>query len=456
VKGLTHTRLVRIALILLVGTVLLWLVSLRSFYRGDLVTTGQLLAPDRLAEVADLIDAANRDHRDTLLRVLSSEKATFGVVAKGISLPELEPIKGDKVDLSAYRSALATRDMSIGQDPQPAADTGTAPRWWMRKPVYETRVALAQGDRLVVRTWGPVTLSSLGLPVGFGAGVVGTFVGLLALLLMLRETIPLRRLAAAVSRLDPMQTETPIPEPRASSAEIRALVRAYNGMQHRLHGLIRERAAMIGGLSHDVRSFATRLQLRLHLIDDAKERARAEADIADMVHLLDDALLAVRGGASALEQEMIDWDDLVRDTAEPYLRTGAAVSIDAPPHASAEGAYVIGDRLSLRRILANLIDNALKYGGHAEVSTRTDPTRILCFVDDAGPGIPLSQRQVLLEPFVRLDSSRNRGTGGAGLGLAIVKTLVEAHDGSVAIQDAPRGGTRIAITLPRFQAAAAH
>jgi len=454
VKGLTQTRLARIALILLVGTVLLWLVSLRNFYRGDLVTTGQLLAPDRLAEVADLIDAANRDHRETLLRVLSSEKATFDVVAKGTALPDLESVKGDKIDVAAFRRALGTRDMLIGQDPRPAAGTGTPARWWMRKPVYETRVALAQGDRLVIRTWGPVTLSFIGLPIGFGAGVVGTFVGLLALLLMLRETVPLRRLAAAVSRLDPMQTETPIPEPRASSAEIRALVRAYNDMQQRLHGLIRERAAMIGGLSHDVRSFATRLQLRLHLIDDAKERARAEADIADIVHLLDDALLAVRGGAGALDQEMIDWSDLVRDTAEPYLRTGAAVSLDVHPPAG--GAYVIGDRLSLRRILANLIDNALKYGGTAEISTRTEPGRILCFVDDAGPGIPSSQRQVLLEPFVRLESSRNRGTGGAGLGLAIVKTLVEAHDGSVAIQDAPLGGTRIAVTLPRFQAAPAH
>ncbi len=454
-KGLTHRRLARIALILLVGTVLLWLVSLRNFYRGDLVATGQLLAPSRLSEVADLIGSASKDHREPLLRVLSSEKATFDVVAKEIALPDLEPIRGERIDEAAYRRALATRDLQIGQAPRPAAGAGTEARWWMRKPVYETRVALTEGDRLVVRTWGPVTLSVIGLPIGFGAGVVGTFVGLLALLLMLRETIPLRRLAAAVSRLDPMQTETPIPEPRASSEEIRALVRAYNDMQRRLHGLIRERAAMIGGLSHDVRSFATRLQLRLHLIDDAGERARAESDIADMVHLLDDALLAVRGGARALDQEMIDWEDLVRDTAAPYLRTGAAVTIGAQADLAAEGTFVIGDRLSLRRILANLIDNALKYGGRADISTTADPTRIVCFVDDAGPGIPTSQRQVLLEPFARLESSRNRGTGGAGLGLAIVKTLVEAHAGSVALQDAPLGGTRVAVSLPRFQVASA-
>ena len=452
-KGVSHNRLVRIGLILLVGVVLLWLLSLRNFYRGDLIATGQLLAPDRLAEVADLIDAADRDRRETLLRILSSEKAVFDVVAKGLPLPDLVPIGGEKIDVPAYRRALGTRDTLIGQDARPSSGVGTAARWWMRKPVYETRVVLTRGDRLVVRTWGPVSLSFTGLPVGLGAGVFGTFVALLALLMMLRETIPLRQLAAAVGRLDPMQTETPIPEPRASSTEIRALVRAYNDMQQRLHGLIRERAAMIGGLSHDVRSFATRLQLRLHLIDDAKERARAESDIADMVHLLDDALLAVRGGAGALEQEMIDWNDLVRDTAEPYLRTGAAVSLDVHPHPSAHGAFVIGDRLSLRRILANLIDNALKYGGKAEISTTADPTRIMCFVDDAGPGIPASQRQILLEPFARLESSRNRGTGGAGLGLAIVKTLVEAHDGSVAIEESPLGGTRIAVSLPRFQTA---
>ena len=95
------------------------------------------------------------------------------------------------------------------------------------------------------------------------------------------------------------------------------------------------------------------------------------------------------------------------------------------------GVIVLGDRLALRRIVANIIDNAIKYGRVARLRLQLENPAIVLTVDDEGPGIPADRRQAMLEPFNRLETSRNRATGGAGLGLAVVRSLVEAHDGTI-------------------------
>ncbi|MBN9550197.1 MAG: histidine kinase, partial [Alphaproteobacteria bacterium] len=132
-------------------------------------------------------------------------------------------------------------------------------------------------------------------------------------------------------------------------------------------------------------------------------------------------------------------------------RRGAA--IDLRVDADSAGAPVLGDRLALRRIVSNLLDNALKYGNAAHVAVEADARAITLTVDDEGPGIAPDRREILLEPFVRLEPSRNRRTGGAGLGLAIVRNLVEAHGGVIEIGDAPGGGARFTVRLPVFQPA---
>jgi signal transduction histidine kinase len=167
-----------------------------------------------------------------------------------------------------------------------------------------------------------------------------------------------------------------------------------------------------------------------------------------MIRLLDDALLASRTGAGELAQELIDMDELIRTEADDRRAHGAVVSYGGPAKQCGELA-VLGDRLALRRVVANLLDNAIKYGGSAQITlTRQEDWAVLT-IDDEGPGIPPEKRLAMFEPFTRLDSSRNRRTGGAGLGLAVARTLTEAHGGRIEIADATRG-TRIVVRLPLF------
>jgi signal transduction histidine kinase len=116
------------------------------------------------------------------------------------------------------------------------------------------------------------------------------------------------------------------------------------------------------------------------------------------------------------------------------------------------GATVLGDRLALRRIVSNLSDNALKYGHVARLAVEIEAQSLILTVDDEGVGIPPNLREAMFEPFARLETSRNRCTGGAGPGLGVVRNLVEAHGGTIAIGDAPTGGARFTLRLPMFAA----
>jgi signal transduction histidine kinase len=212
---------------------------------------------------------------------------------------------------------------------------------------------------------------------------------------------------------------------------------------------LRSRMVMLGGISHDVRTYATRLRLRAEKISDSTERDRAIADINDMIVLLDDALLASRAGAGELAEEMVEIDDII--AAEVADRRSGGARIDYHRGQWQQVPIVLGDRLALRRVVANLADNAIKYGGAAHLRSLIVDNAIELTVDDEGLGIPPEQRLAMLEPFGRLETSRNRGTGGAGLGLSIVRGLVEAHGGTLSIDQAPSGGARISVRLPLFQ-----
>jgi signal transduction histidine kinase len=428
------TLAARIGLIMLIGLTCVWIALIAIYFRSHgLDAESARPAPGRLAALTALVEATPASERPRLFAALGSD-----LFAARIETASPSPPAPFEPGLQAlYAAALPGRSLAI-----------TAPA-----PPGGTRLfaKLYANPRNALEFRNPVLVTAAGLPVGFGAGLFGTVVALGALLIMQRETRPLTRLAAAVDRIDLSGEPVPVPEPSHSAPEIQALGRAFNRLQERLAGLLKARMAMLGGISHDVRTFATRLRLRVDLIPADEERERAIADIADMIRLLDDALLASRAGVGELTEELVELDEILRSDVADRHAHGAPVTLSVAPEAA--GAALLGDRLALRRITANLIDNALKYGHRAEVSLAVAAGDLVLQVDDDGPGIPEAQRGLLLEPFVRLETSRNRRTGGAGLGLAVVRSLAEAQGGSVEIGTAALGGARLIVRLPRFEPA---
>jgi signal transduction histidine kinase len=447
----------RLGLIVMLSLVVVWLGSIALRYMTRAQDGGDARPlPGQVTALVELLERTPADQQPLVLRAVASESFS-AQLDTGLAIG---PTERQRVALAAshalrrYLEPLGGRPVGVvvwHEPGQPPARTS-----FVRPVSMELRIGLATGQTLQVRARGVPLSTVLGLPLGFISGLFGTLVGLLALIAMHRETQPLARLAAAVDGMDPAAAApVPLPPVRRGAPEIRALMAAFHRLQQRLALLLRARMAMLGGISHDVRSFATRLRLRVEHIADAGERERAVADIADMIRLLDDALLASRAGAGELAEELVELDKLVQAEVDDRRALGADVQWQAPPqppHDASAAAWVLGDRLALRRVVANLIDNALEHGRCARVAVQAIGSDVVLTVDDRGPGIPPEQREAMLEPFVRLEGSRSRRTGGAGLGLAVVRSLVEAHRGRVGITDAPGGGARLTVHLPAFRA----
>jgi two-component system OmpR family sensor kinase len=214
-------------------------------------------------------------------------------------------------------------------------------------------------------------------------------------------------------------------------------------MQARIHRLLQERSEMVGAIAHDLRTPLARLAFRLDALP-ANVRDKASADIEEMSQMIEATLEFIRDQNRPSVREPLDLRLLVESVTDNLRDTGHdAVLEPGPP------APMRGDPVSLRRMVANLVDNALKYGQRARLrllSADADGYRL--DVDDDGPGIDPASVEQLFMPFVRGEASRNRRTGGIGLGLASVRSIAQAHGGHVHLNNRSEGGLRASVVLP--------
>jgi signal transduction histidine kinase len=216
-------------------------------------------------------------------------------------------------------------------------------------------------------------------------------------------------------------------------------------MQTSLKRLIENRTQMLGAISHDLRTQLTLLRLRAETVDHVDDRDRMLKTIGEMEDMLTATLSFARDEATSEMGKRIDIAAFVSSIADDMTDAGLAVQTGSIE----SGVAVECKPLALRRALTNLIDNAVKYGGNAIVAMRATKAQVEITVDDEGPGIPEDQLGRVMQPFVRLEESRNRDTGGIGLGLAIAASIAEAHGGTLMLSNRREGGLRAAIALPK-------
>lgn len=439
----------RLLSITILAVTFIWLLVIANIYRGNNAQQQNIQPPpDKVVAIVDILErAGNVADRRRALEAISSNILELRL--EEWREPSGHPsVKTEDALTNAYAERLADRPVNATAVPITNYNWVVGVLSAQPRNILEIRIGLRTGDVLVVDSKTPFAVSPLGVPVGFGAGLIGTVIALFMLLLLWWATLPVSELARAVDKIDFGTELAPLPRARSGTSEIRALAAAFDRLQLRLYHLLRSRMALLGGISHDVRTFATRLRLRIDQIPDVQERDRAIADISDMIRLLDDALMASRAGAGELNEELLEFGELV--SAEVQDRRASGHRVELTIRSDAVGALVLGDRLSLRRVVANLIDNALNYGFVARILVHTTVADVRLTIEDDGPGIPIALRQSLLEPFVRIETSRNRSTGGAGLGLSIARNLIEAHRGTITIAQATNGGASITVALPLF------
>ena len=410
-------------------------------------------AAQRIAGIISVLDAAPAEERPRLVRALS-------VPPTRLTLDE--PWQAGGAELGPEASVFLQRVARELERPLPlqVLSIRHVPRA-ERRPGRDTE----RPDRHM-RHDGPLVLLAV-TQARLGDGTVVTFrhalpqppsdwplrlLGLLALLAIVvallsgwavrRLTRPLASLANAADGLARNLDQKPLDE--KGPQEVARAARSFNAMQRSLKAYLETRAQALAGVSHDLRLPLTRLRLRLEQLPENDARAAMQRDIEEMDAMVGGTLDYLRAGADTEQAVKLNLVALLEGLAEDAEAAGAKVSL----HGTA--APLTARPQALRRCLANLIDNARRYGGgEVDVTLVDNASLVEIRIEDRGAGIPAEERERVFEPYVRLEASRARHTGGTGLGLAIARAVARAHGGEVALAGRAGGGTAAVVTLPR-------
>lgn len=403
--------------------------------RPPLSQTGLL---EQIAVTTRMLEAAPIDQREHLAQAASNPQLQVHWSTRRESLALPGP--GTPIDLREVpelRGLLANHPRQVeGFQPTDWPEDSPAAH-------YKLVMQLADGSWLdftpPYRSW------------GLSSGMRFTIIGLLALLAALlvawvgtRQLAgPLQRFARAARRFGsdlrapPIRLEGP--------HELRQAITAFNTMQAQIQHFIAERTQMLAAISHDLRAPLTRMRLRGEFIEDAEQQRKLFRDVDEMQAMINAALGFFRDETHLETATPFDLAELVQTLVDDYRDQQIAVDFKGPAN-----LVYLGRPLGLKRAITNLIDNAVKYAQPPAVRLSSNAHSLFIDVCDQGPGIPEAALEEVFVPFFRLESSRNRNTGGVGLGLPSARTAVREQGGELKLSNQPGGGLRARIVLPRI------
>jgi signal transduction histidine kinase len=254
---------------------------------------------------------------------------------------------------------------------------------------------------------------------------------------------PIRKFAEAI-RLFGTNPQAP-PMAETGLRELTSVITSFNEMQAQIQKFVAYRTAMLAAISHDLRTPLTRIRLRGEFIEDPVQQARLFRDVEELQAMVDGALAFFRGDADEEAVTSFDLAGVLQTIANDYADQDIEIAYAGPSH-----AIYRGRPFALKRAFANLIENAVKYGTPPTIKLACQEETITIMVRDRGPGIPTEALERVFSPFYRLESSRNRTTGGVGLGLTAALAIIRGHGGDVVLSNLPTGGLQALITLPRL------
>lgn len=269
--------------------------------------------------------------------------------------------------------------------------------------------------------------------------VVLVIIALVAVRLAIRPLNALAKAAEALGRdiqRPPLAVDGP--------TEVRRAAQAFNAMQQRLIANIAERTRFLAAISHDLRSPITRLRLRTEMLDDNRTKERFRSDLEEMEHMVSSTLDFVSSGEINEKRQNIDINALLQSLQADLQDVGETVTIEGRAKQPLPG-YA----RSLKRCVQNLLENAVRYGCEVVVRVEDKADSLKIVISDRGPGIPQEQLEQVMEPFYRVEGSRNVETGGYGLGLSIAHTIASAHDGRLSLSNQEGGGLEVVLQFQR-------
>jgi signal transduction histidine kinase len=433
---------------------------------------GGFAAAQRISNLTRLVEEAPGDWRQRIVEALSDQTLRVSLSAQP---PSTAPADDDSPVAEAIRVFLVEQ-LSLGAERAPLVSASLPDgsmfagwhRMMERRPMVESgpmmgrgpmmhgfgafghfggfgdlqvSVPLPDGQWLTFATVLPERGPAVSRQFLISMGLMGVIVLAVSVWAVRRVTAPLASLSTAAERLGNDLNALPIPE--TGTIETRQASRAFNTMQARLQSLIDNRTRMLAAISHDLRTSLTLLRLRVENVEDRSEREKMLTTIAEMDSMVGATLQFARDEATTELRRPTDIAALVQSVVDDMADAGLPVAMDP-----AQSVVLECRPDALKRAMRNLIDNAVKHGQSAQVAVKLAPETIVITIDDQGPGIPEQELERVLQPFYRIDASRNPETGGIGLGLAIALSIIQAHGGELTLVNRNEGGLRASVTLP--------
>jgi signal transduction histidine kinase len=459
----------RLVLVLLSGLVVAQLVSfaIHMHERGEALSQASgMQAAQRIADIVKLLESLGPAERRRVVQAFSAPPLTISLDRGRLGAQEVDT--GDSARAALFGAMLrrflgdgrpAAVGVSAGQALPPAAIAkpgfmGPAghPPWMMpgaamhfgAEPGFSfvAQVSLADGTLVTFDSRQSAETSGWPYRLLLSLAVLLAAVIAVSLVAVRWATRPLKALADAADELGRNLDRPPLPE--KGPLEVERAARAFNTMQARLAGSIRERSATLAAMSHDLKTPVTRLRLRAELLEDGELKKKISQDVEEMESMVLATLEFMRGGETAERVQPVDITALLESLQGDAAVLGGQVALEG----STTRPFA-GRPQALKRCLGNLIDNALKYGKSATMVLEDAPDRLVIRVRDQGPGIPETELERVFEPFYRIEGSRGRDTGGTGLGLSIARNVAQLHGGTLILRNTRDAGLEAVLTLPR-------
>ncbi len=457
----------RLVLVLLAGLIVAQLLSfaIHMHERGELLLQASgVRSAQRVADVVRLLESVGPAERRRIVDVLSAPPLI-------ISLDRGPIAPSDESEARSARAALfgtmLRRFLGNGWPVEVTVDgVASADSWRMHGPAgpgkagmrmpfdpamhspaqpalsFVSQVRLRDGTLVTFDSRVPQETASWPYRVLLSLAVLLTTVVVLSLVAVRWATRPLNAFADAARELGRNIDRPPLAE--VGPTEVARAAHALNTMQARLTSYIRERTGLFAAMSHDLKTPITRLRLRAELLKDPELKVKFSRDLEEMESMVRATLDFLEGSEGGESTMPVDMTALLESLQADLSETGGQVRIEGKPIKP-----YLGRPAALKRCLANLLDNAIKYGGAASIKVDDNDDRLEIRIQDEGPGIPQSAIEKVFEPFYRLDASRSRETGGTGLGLAIARSIAQGHGGRLTLENRAEGGLEARLTLPR-------
>ncbi len=446
ITGFFRSMAGRVFLVLLVGTWLalalsVWIASLQG--ESNIAQVRGRVAADRLAHWLTLADALPPGQRAMAVR-LAEREGVHLVLGRLLPTAPTQHLPALRAQLQERLDPGLTL-LNVAQNPEGCAPEDLRPDGRCAVPrrlIAHARLGDGTPVTVDIPEIGPrrhplpfferfaVQMGIFAFALMFLAGGVAYWVAR-----------PLRTMSRAALSLGHNIAQPPLPE--NGPAEVRDAARSFNRMQALIRRHVEERTGMLSAITHDLQTPLTRMRLRLENAPADPLKERLLEDLEEMRLMIRDGLDLARSLDAPPPSQPLRLDSLVESVCADQAEGGDDVRFSGHSDAT-----VLARSMDLRRALANLLANAVKYGGHADVRVSREGNEAVIRVTDGGPGIPEDQLDRVMEPFVRLETSRSRETGGTGLGLAIARNIVRAHGGALSLRNAPAGGLEAELRLP--------